>query len=142
MSVADSDPASLTIARDIIQGNKLIKEKAVKSISQSEVKLEFQNYVGNAIDDAEFSRSVQQAILADYTARKHNANEDTSILDSGDFQESVERVLGKAFEFNDRKVIGFKNAQGEQIDDDDFEDVVDSLSVESISADRDWETDS
>lgn len=130
LSVAGDDPAT---ANRILQGRDKFLDKAVPKASPTEVQRQVLDYLKDSIDDSEFLKNIGDSAYAHYLQVQFEKGEDTSVL-GGDFEESIEKVVGKSFKINGKQILGFRNSAGEQIDDDDFEDLVDEIDSENILA--------
>ncbi len=116
------------VSRDILLG----ESREVPVASKKEFLAEFMSGMGTSIQDEELRQNSMAAIEALYKEKVFQNGDESGVIDSDLFEESIEQVLGPIAEISDNKVLSFRTSSGAYLSADDFEDMVDDLDREVI----------
>lgn len=124
-------------ARKIVGGMSLMRNrrggKPINPPKQSQIDQDFDSYLGNAVEDPAVRTAVKQAATAHMVQSMfETGSHDFEAYRSGDFQKSIEAVVGPVAEINGAKTVSFRKAKGGFYDADDLEDLVDGLNDQKV----------
>lgn len=126
-------------ARKIITGIRFIRSgkdgtgRALTMPSQAQVDESFDAALGPAVASPDVRLAVKQAALAHLISERFDAGQsDVKDVMPKEIRKSIEAVIGPIVEINGTKTTTFRRADGRFVDEDDLEDIVDSLTDEKV----------
>lgn len=131
ISIADEDPQT---SSSIIAGNRAMKNKIVTMPSESNMRNEFLNEVGKAIQQPQFREASLNAVRAIYANKAVENNINDTTVDPDLLDKSILEVFGETIDINDSQVIGFRKKDGRFIPEDDFQDLFENLDKKQIAS--------
>ena len=133
VAVADDDPL---LAESLLSGQRIIKQKLIKMPKESEIKGFVNEQIVPVISDGQqqLLASIQQAVLSIYADEILKANDNTGVTQSSIVEDALEKLVGPVIEINDVETLGFRKANGQFIDEDQFQDFFDDITEEQLNA--------
>jgi len=141
MMIAGDDKNS---AAGIVKGMTLLRRgpegtgKPVDAPADSAVEEAFEAYVGTAIEDPGARLAIKQAATALMTNNVFSRGKSPKDFVDNDLKEALKSVMGPVADINGVKTASFRGKQGQFLNEDQFEDLVDELrdnQVEKILGD-------
>lgn len=138
LGVSKSNPS---VARDIALGSGILDtDKTIKvSLDEKKMKEQFNSFFGNAVGsepgEVEFKQSHYEATKALLALEKYNGkigiNQDPS---KTDVENALSKIIGKPVKYNGKKVLTFRGRDGEFVDQDYFEEIVEEMDLNDLDS--------
>lgn len=140
MVIAPEDGA---VAKELVQGHKLISEKAIKLPPRNIFLEAFNSQTGQSIQDPNLRSNTVDAVMAIYAQESDRIGEASSDLDEDRMGDAIKKIIGEPVDINDKKTLSFRSSrdgdpnQGKFLDSDEFEELWDDVSVNDIRSVQD-----
>ena len=144
LSVSSEAP---DVSQGIIAGRKLFNAELEKRGGSAEtgktgfllpsdtrVKEDFDTYVGNAISDPDLRVKIRDAAFYHSANKTFESGGSLAELDSSQFQDSLESIVGPQIDINDRRIFSFRDKSGKFVDDSEFVDAFENLTDDMLMA--------